>query len=150
FFAHNHLKRIDPGGGPPVTLCEANIPGGGAWNDNGVIIFNNGAGRGIWRVPAAGGTAVPVTTPDTHIGEISHFYPVFLPDGNHFLYLASGSNREENAIWVADLNSKRLRRVTKISSNVIYSPSGFLLFTRNSTLLAQPFDADSVQTTGDS
>src|SRR5437867_1847559 len=72
------LKKIDIPGGPAQTLCD--IPGvmrGGAWNNDGVIIFGITA-AGLYRVSSSGGAAVPLTTIEP--GEISHRGPSFLPD----------------------------------------------------------------------
>jgi len=147
FFAAGHLKKIDAAGGPALALCETTLLHGGTWSQNGVIVF--GRGYGLFRVPAAGGTAIPVTTLDQEAGESRHAFPWFLPDGHRFLYLAVNTDREKLAIWVADLNSKERRRVMPAASNAVYSPPGFLLFTRERTLMAQPFDASTAQTTGD-
>jgi WD40 repeat protein len=113
-----------------------------------VILFgvNNG---GIFRVPAAGGNAAPLTTPDQTSGEIGHRYPWFLPDGRHFLYTATGLELEKNAIYARDLDSKKGKLVLAANSNALYTPPGYLLFVRERTLMAQPFDAGKLQTTAD-
>src|SRR5262249_1054145 len=86
------LKRVDPAGGPPLTLTErtnSDLVGGsrGAWSPRGVVLFDGPDGR-LYRVPERGGTPVAVTTLDTARRESGHFWPSFLPDGNRFLYLA--------------------------------------------------------------
>src|SRR5207253_988833 len=90
FFADGKLKTLDVSGGTPHTVCDLrNLRGGlrgGAWNADGVILFSTGSFVGLYRVPAAGGTPVPVTTLDTARGENSHRWPVFLADGRHFVY----------------------------------------------------------------
>jgi hypothetical protein len=83
------------------------------------------------------------------LGENSHRWPWFLPDGRHFLYTARNSNPEKSAIYVADLDSKNRRRILYANSNVLYAPPGYLLFMRERTLMAQPFDAAKTQTTAD-
>jgi Tol biopolymer transport system component len=50
---------------------------------------------------------------------------------------------------VGDLESKDRRRLFAAASNAVYSPPGFVLFMRERTLLAQPFDAAALRTTGD-
>ena len=90
FFADGKLKKLDLSGGPPQTLCEAPTGRGGAWNKDGVILFTPSGqlGVGLYRIAASGGTPTQVTFPDRARGEDSHRWPVFLPDGIHFLYLA--------------------------------------------------------------
>jgi len=90
FFADGRLKRLDLSGGPVQTLCEAPTGRGGAWNKDGVIVFTPSGqlGFGLYRIDASGGTPTQITFPDREHAEDSHRWPVFLPDGNHFLYLA--------------------------------------------------------------
>jgi eukaryotic-like serine/threonine-protein kinase len=135
-------------GGPALTLCDAAAGRGGAWSKNDVIVFAVNGG-GTFRVPAAGGSATPLTTPDRASGEIGHRFPWFLPDGRHFLYTATNREQEKNAVYIADLDSKNRKLVVAANSNAVYAPPGYLLFVRERTLMAQPFDAGKLQTTGD-
>lgn len=43
FVAAGKLKRIDVGGGSPITLSDARVPRGGTWNEDGVILFGDQA-----------------------------------------------------------------------------------------------------------
>ena len=79
----------------------------------------------------------PETIPDSSRGESAHRFPSFLPDGRHFLYLAFPSN----TIWVASLDGKDTKRLVNADSQAQYAPPGYLLFARQGTLMAQPFDA---------
>ena len=85
FFVDNKLKKIEASGGPPMTLCDAPMARGGAWNREGVIIAG-GLNVPLFRVPAAGGEAKPLTTLEQARRDIDHRWPVFLPDGQHYLY----------------------------------------------------------------
>jgi Tol biopolymer transport system component len=147
FFASGKLKKTEAVGGPVVNLCDAPDGRGGTWNQDDVILFASAIISPVFRVPAAGGTPVPVTTINEQ--EPGHRYPWFLPDGRHFLYTAYGQNRENDAVYVADLESKERRRLILATSNVIYASPGYLLFLRDLTLMSQPFDAGKLQTTGD-
>ncbi len=148
FFADGKLKKIDVSGGPAVTLSDAPTPRGGTWSKNDVIVFSPTNNSGLLRIPAAGGDVTPVTAPDQSLSEISHRNPWFLPDGRHFLYTAGSPKPENVAIYIGDLDSKTRRRVTAVNSNASYA-AGFLLYVREQTLMAQPFDADELSTTGD-
>jgi Tol biopolymer transport system component/predicted Ser/Thr protein kinase len=149
FFADGKLKKIDVTGGPAITLCDASVGYGGSWNTNDVILFSPVATDGLFRVPAAGGRVTRATALDQSLGEITHRFPWFLPDGRHFLYTGRSSAGENTAVYVGELDSKSRRRVVVVSSNAVYSPPGYLLFLRQQTLMAQPFNADKAQTTGD-
>jgi eukaryotic-like serine/threonine-protein kinase len=156
FFADGKLKKIEVASGPALTLCDApgGRPRGGSWGKNDVLVFapNNGA-TGVFRVPAAGGSATPVTELDRASGEPGHRFPWFLPDGHHFLYVITASAAEKNGVYAGDIdsksNAKNRQRVLAANSMAVYAPPGYLLFVRERTLMAQPFDAGKMQTTGD-
>ncbi|MEO5988956.1 MAG: protein kinase [Candidatus Eisenbacteria bacterium] len=140
FFAAGQLKRIDLAGGAVLNLCSVRGARGGTWSRNGVILFSPDWVSGLWQVPASGGTARVVTTLDT-TAESTHRWPVFLPDGKHFLYLAAKHDAPEtsSALWFASLDGRVRKRLMASPSNAAYA-SGWLLFVRDSTLLAQRFD----------
>ncbi len=148
FSADGKLKKIALSSGAVDTLAETR-PTAGTWSREGVILFiadNNT----ITRVPESGGTVIPVTTLDASRSEYAHLWPDFLPDGKHFLYFAeSPAKPENNAIFVGSLDSKDRKFLVKASSNAVYVPPGYLLYNRQGTLIAQPFDADRLQLTGD-
>ena len=102
----------------------------------------------IQRVSAGGGTPTPVTTLDPSRQEIAHAWPQFLPDGTHFLYLAV-SKTGNDAIYVGSLDSKERTLLLNANSNAVYSPPGYLLYHREGTLMAQPFDTERIQLTGE-
>jgi len=152
FFADGKLKRIDLAGSPAVAVCDANDGRSGAWSGDGTIIFSPTTTTGIHRVPAAGGEAVPVTRIDEKTGETTHRWATFLPDGRHFLYMAgthnAGLKDEANAIYAGDLDSDLKKLILRARSNVVYA-SGRLLYVRDRVLLAQPFDPDRLELTGE-
>ena len=78
-----------------------------------------------------------------------HRFPWFLPDGRHFLYVDTNSNPEQSGIYVADLDSHDRKRLLAAESNAVFSPPGYLLFVREGVLVAQPFDTEKLQLTGD-
>jgi len=154
FFADSKLKKIDVTGGPPQTVCAApGLPGGGTWNRDGVILFSSTGAEGIRRVPAAGGESKLVISLDKSRQERSIRFPYFLPDGRHFLFLARSSQAEHQAIYAAALDSPERKRMLSADLSVAYAdaPSGpgYLLFLREGTLMAQPFDASKLETVGD-
>ena len=71
-----------------------------------------------------------------------------MPDGNHFLYLALNSDSAKSAIRVGSLDSNDTKFLLNAQSFVQYAPPGYLLFQRDGTLMAQPFDADTLEHTG--
>ncbi len=144
FWSGGKLQKVDAAGGPALTLCDAARLVGGTWSREDVILFSTGSG--IQRVSAAGGGASPVTTVDPASGERGHIFPWFLPDGRHFLYTADSNDEETTAIYVGDLQSKEApTRVMLAKSNAVFVPPGYILFLREHTLMAQPFDAGNCE-----
>jgi eukaryotic-like serine/threonine-protein kinase len=148
FIAAGKLKKLDVSGGPAQTLSDA-ISVGGAWNRDGVIVFSRSSAEGLYRIPAGGGTPEPLTTLDKSRNEYVHAWPHFLPDGRHFLYVAGSSPREQSAVFLGSLDSKQTRLLLNVESSVAYAPPGYLLFAREGTLVARPFDANRLQLTGE-
>ncbi len=151
FFAQGKLKKIALSGGPPTTLCNAPDGQGGAWNRDGVILFSPTLTSRVHRVSAAGG-AVEVVTTSNPLTNIQR-WPSFLPDERHFLYSVGYSSQPEAiGIYLASLDGGESKRLLSADSNAVYAASergGYLLFAREGTLLAQPFDAAEGRLTGE-
>src|SRR5262245_21573823 len=148
FFAGGKLKKSDGSGGPPQTLCDAGMGAGGAWNRDGVIIFAPDNGMTLYRVPASGGVATPLTRFDESRQEVAHKYPQFLPDGKHFIYLAQSAQTENAAINVGGLDSSETKHIVSTRAKGAYAPPGYILFMRDRTLMAQPFDVNKLSVAG--
>jgi Tol biopolymer transport system component len=149
FFAEGKLKKVEVSGGPPQKICDA--PGGadGSWSSEGVILFDGTGNQPINRVSAAGGAPVPAVKPDASRKEGQVGWPEFLPDGKHFLYMAIGQKAEDTAYRVGTLDSAETKLLAPAQTLVTYAPPGYLLFVRDRTLVAQPFDAKSLKTKGE-
>lgn len=145
FFADGKLKIIDITGGRPLTICDAANGRGGSWNQYGEIIFTSQAASAIYRVPDAGGIPEQLTSIDDQPAGVGHRWPVFLPDGKHFLYL--WGNIDERDLYVASLDLKVNKRLLQNSSNVIYS-DGRIFYIRESMLMGQPFNTKKLEFTG--
>ena len=146
FFAAGKLRRIDMAGGPAQDLADVSAPFGGTWSRAGVILFAAGIGTPLFRVPAGGGSVTQVTTLDqTPRG--FHVAPSFLPDGRHFLFRAL-TGPTTGDMYVGSLESKDVKQVLRDTA-ASYAPPGYLLYLRESTLMAQPFDTDQLTTSGE-
>jgi eukaryotic-like serine/threonine-protein kinase len=151
FFADARLKKLEVSGGPVQTICDAPTGRGGTWNRDGVIVFAPAPNTGLYRVSASGGTPTRIAIWDKNRGEDSLRWPVFLPDGKHYLYLAANFTGRQgvNAIFVGALDSNEKRFVVETKANAAYALPGYLLFYRDKTLLAQPFDLKRFALTGE-
>ena len=150
FFANGKLKKIDVSSGSVQTLCDAalNVTGG-AWSRNGTIVFSRGIASGLYRVTTAGETPVQLTQVDASRNEVDHSFPYFLPDGHHFIYLVRNAQPESSAVYVGSLDSKETKSLLQVHSSAVYAPPGYLLFVRESTLMAQAFNTDTLDLTGE-
>jgi len=148
FFSNNKLKKVEVGGGPVQTLCDAQSAYGGTWNADGIILISLDT-KGINRVSAGGGTPTPVLTFDESRKELAQAWPVFLPDGRHFLYQSWSGRSDDSVIFVAALDGSDRKLLLKADSNPVYAAPGYLLFARASILTAQTFDARTLQLSGD-
>jgi serine/threonine protein kinase/Tol biopolymer transport system component len=149
FFAGGKLKTVDAGGGPVVTICDAPGARGGTWNQSGVILFSS-TWSGIYRVSSSGGNPVEITKTDPSNRELSHRWPYFLPDGNHFIYLAAnfaGGSIEMASVYLASLDSRERKLLFHARSNVSYT-SGHLLYVRDRMLMAHAFDDKKLEIRG--
>ena len=148
FFAGDKLKKVEASGGPPQTLCDLPAARGGTWNRDGVILVGTVSGT-LFRVSQAGGELTPLTTLDQSRFETSHRWPDFLPDGRHFLFFVRSAKVENTGIYAGSLDSKETRQLLPNVLSALYAPPGFLLFLRNDTLMAQPFDTNALKLTGE-
>ena len=151
FFADGKLKKIDASGGTVETLYSPVERGmGGTWNQDGIILFHGGRGKGIQRIPSTGGASTPVTALNENLGEFAHRWPFFLPDGNHFLYLAeTRSSDQTDKVYLSSLDGNSPTLLLNSNSNAIYAAPGYLLFWREGTLRAQRFDPERLQLMGE-
>jgi Tol biopolymer transport system component len=153
FFADGKLKKLEVSGGPVQTICDAPSGRGGTWNKDGVIVFTPDAAlaRGLYRVSASGGIPTSISTPDKSRGESGHRWPMFLPDGKHYLYMAVNFSGQTNvnAIFLGSLDSNEKRFIVEATANAAYAEPGYLLFPRGKTLLAQRFDLKRFALTGE-
>jgi len=145
YFSTGKLRKIPVGGGPAVTLCSAGFARGGAWSKNGMIVFAPSPTAPLVAVSAAGGTPVEVTQMGSTTN--SHRFPCFLPDGEHFVYVATGTGADRE-LRVGSLDGSVDRELFQIDSNARYA-NGHLLHVRENTLIATPFDSKALQVVGE-
>jgi eukaryotic-like serine/threonine-protein kinase len=148
FIADTRLKRVNVDDGSTQTL----VPGvpvalGGSWNSDGTIIYGNNPGGPIFRVSSTGGEPVAITRVEAprHRG---HMFPRFLADGRRFLFYVTGIP-EARGVYVGELDSSNVKRLFDSDSPAAYLASGSVVFTRGGQLLAQGFDPDRLELTGE-
>ncbi|MEO6401111.1 MAG: protein kinase [Vicinamibacteria bacterium] len=146
FAGAGKLRKVALSGGPPQTICDAPTGADGTWSAQGVILFDGTGTDPIWRVDAGGGVAKVEVAQTKESGVVG--WPAFLPDGKHFLYMSDLSSGNSSLV-VGTLDQAGAVPIFKTTSKVTYAPPGYLLFIRDDTLVAQPFDASGMKTTGE-
>jgi eukaryotic-like serine/threonine-protein kinase len=121
FFSNGKLQKVAVAGGTPQVLANVQAARGGSWGSKGVIIYEPDAGSPLWRVNADGSGAAPVTNQIFSEQDQTHRWPVFLPDGNHFLFfLGNFGNAKDDpysGIYASSLDGKERRLVTLAHSS---------------------------------
>jgi Tol biopolymer transport system component len=158
FGLNRELQKVDIQGGPPQNIADfpGQINGGGSTSDGVVVAGSSVAGTPIIRVPFSGGQATPLTA--FAPGESSHAWPQLLPDGKHFLYERVSSDTSKAGVYIGSIdvqpNQQSMQRLLASDRQAYYAPAlgggtGHLIFLRQSTLMAQPFDPDKLTLSGE-
>ena len=145
FFTPGKLKKVAIASGAVQTICDAVDGRGATWNGEGTIVFAPAGDSALFTVADSGGAAAQLTNPEK--GGLSHRHPQFLPDGKHVLYFA-GDTGNALGIFVVDVNSKKTQFVVEASSGARYVEPGYLLYVKERSLLAQPFNPRSLKVSG--
>ncbi len=148
FWAGGKLKKIAVAGGTPLSICDLPGASSGTWNQDGTIV------TGHMRHD------LPSNVISVRSGAISPWkvllWPKFLPDGRHLLYVRGDPKAGSYRAYAAELSTGRESALMLSDTQVIFVPDqvkggsqGYLLFGRNSTLLALRFDADRLEMAGE-
>ncbi len=147
YFAGGTLWKILLAGGNPQPVCPFPGGDGGSWGTNGIIVF--GASRGLWRVPAAGGSAEPVQAKLDFKEGGSHWYryPQFLPGGKSILFTVKRGASKMH-VGVLSLETGEARILIERGCNAHYTATGHLVYGWQGDMLAVPFDIEALRLTG--
>jgi Tol biopolymer transport system component len=148
FFTGDKLKRVEVAGGAPVPICDIPAGGGkaGTWGRSD-ILFASIQGAALYRVPASGGQPVVVIKADAAHLASRLAWPWFLPDGERYLYISREIDGQGNLMLAEP--GKAPHSIGRIASFFQYLEPGFLLYSREGTLVAQRFDQKSGRVSGD-
>ena len=157
FFAESKLKTLEIRTGVVHVICDASpTPGGGAWSRQGVIVFAPDIERRWGGMSSQEPMLDGPTRESIHLFRLfrveSAMWPAFLPDGNHYVFQALGLTNSgiylgDSEHWSSD--STLLIRQDSFDMTAARYATGHLLFVRNHTLVAQPFDTRSLKPSGD-
>ena len=145
FFQGDQIVTMSATGGRRTIVAKYGGPGvsGGSWNRENVILFSSGGA--LFRVGASGGSA-PVAVPITGVtGRL--VFPVFLPDGRHFVVCAN--TPDGGALFVASLDDARGHNVGASQCPGGFAPPDHVLFLRGGAVVAQTLDLRRLTTMGE-
>jgi Tol biopolymer transport system component len=153
FWAVDKLQRVELAGGTPLTICD--LSGtilGAVWGEDAYIIFGTLSG-GLLRVPARGGTPLPLTALDAPRNEVAPRWPQILP-GGRFLYQILSGKGYGSGVYASAL-AKPTERVQLVTTptGAVYAPGGdgknYLLWLRGGALVAQELDVNALKLLGE-
>ena len=141
------LWKVPVEGGTAIELAAADWAGG-SWGRDGRIVYTQAYNTGLWMVSEGGGDARMLTTPDSAKGELGHWWPQILPDGDHVLVHRLPDAARPATIEVLTISSGERRVVLTGGAYGLYVPTGHLLFAVGETIRAVPFDIDALAVSG--
>ncbi len=147
-FIKGELRKMNVSGGPAEKLSPVTAFNGGSWGRAGIILIRTGPFEPISQMPASGGAPVPVTKVYPS-GKDQHLWPHFLPDGRHFLYVVHSDDKTRSGLYSGSLDSIEVnRRLLDVETPAIYGAPGYLLYSRDGSIVARPFDLTRLEFTG--
>jgi len=155
FFADGKLKKVALSGGAPEVLATATSGRGGSWGRRGVIVFAPQAAGWLWKVNADGSNAASLTEKIYDAKRIvSHRWPVFLPDGEHFLFTAitftNATASSARGVYLGSLAGEGKMLTPSARSNTGYANGYLFYLDEKKSLRLTPFDASKGTASGES
>ncbi len=150
FATPEELKKMPITGGTPISLCKVNRSRGASWGPDNTIVFAPEPGGGLFTVSAAGGEPQPLTTLDPEKAEVAHRWPQVVPGGAViFTSIPQGSgSADEGVIEAVSMETGERTVLHRGGSYGRWVPSGHLVYVRENTLFAMPFDVKKMRATG--
>jgi serine/threonine-protein kinase len=144
------LRVIPLDGQPSRTLVtlETGLGTSLAWGDDGYVYFQLSRRGGLGRIPGTGG---PIDTLSIDGVEGDRVTPQLVLPGGRGLIVSRLSPGSPSSLEVVDLRdgSTRALGTSQGPRTVGYSPAGYLLIARDRQLLAQPFDLERLEPSGE-
>ncbi len=143
FFADGKLKKVALSGGAPQVVATATSGRGGSWSRHGVIVFSPQAAGWLWKVNADGSNLAPLTNGSYDSARIvSHRWPLFLPDGEHLLFMALTFSNSDNdrGVYLCSLKGDTKRVAPSSIANAGYANGYLFYLDEKKALRVTPFD----------
>ena len=141
------MRRVSVEGGASSAEDPESDWAAGHWTDDGTLYYSRSYTSGLWK-KTRDGEPEELTRPDPDRGELAHWYPQLLPDGEHVLFTVFRTPIDSASIDVLSLQSGVRTEVLRGGVSGHYISTGHLVYARESTLFGIPFDLDAMQTVG--
>ena len=152
FFANGKLQKMAITGGTPQILATALAGRGGSWGSKGVIIYTPDAQSPIQRINADGTGMAQVTQGIRTAQDETHRWPLFLPDGDHFLFWAGnfGNTKDDrwSGIYLSSLEGKERKLVVLCHSSFGFDAHNLYYADEQKQLVSIVFDASAGAVSG--
>jgi serine/threonine-protein kinase len=146
-FRQGKLRKVPVEGGPAIDLAASDWAGG-SWGRNGKLVYGRSYNTGIWMVSERGGDERMLTATDTAKGELGHWWPQILPDGDHVLFTAYRTPSERATIEVVSIKTGKRKVLFAGGVLGLYVASGHLVYAAGESIRAVPFDLKRLEVTG--
>jgi hypothetical protein len=144
FFAKAKMMKIPASGGSAQAIAIAVLGRGASWGKKNIIVYTPEAQGGMWRVKEDGTGAAPLDPGLYGKAEQSHRWPVFLPDGDHFLFwsgnFVNSPNDHTSGIYESSLEAKDKKLIQLTYSNVGVAQGHIFFVDQKRRLVSSPFD----------
>ena len=149
FVRDGSLLKVGMRGGSPTTICSGCAPGfsGGAWADDGTIVFARSGGNGGLVRVRQDGQISQVTEIDRAAGESRHSFPSMLP-GGAILFMIHPVGNVAPDIAVLDPKAGTRHVLVRGGGQPSYLPAGYLVFSSEGALHAVRFDLSRLAIVG--
>ena len=147
FVTRESLKKVSAFGGTPIVLADVSLSRGATWSPDGSIVFTPSSNSGLLRVSEVGGEPEPLT--ELGDDEFTHRWPQFLPGGKAILFTThvEGADFDNASIELLDLGSRKRKVLHRGGTYARYAGNGHVVFAREGTLYALPFDIGRLEVT---
>jgi|HubBroStandDraft_5_1064220.scaffolds.fasta_scaffold16329_1 serine/threonine protein kinase/Tol biopolymer transport system component len=154
FFAGGKLLKMSISGGTPQAVTNVLAARGGSWGSHDVIVYAPGPGSGIWRINPDGSGAASLTQEllAKSKDQQTHRWPMFLPDGKHFLFwagnFANPKDDHTSGIYLSSIDEKEQKLVLFCRSSAGYDAQHLFYADDNRQLVSVPFDPSTAKILG--
>jgi DNA-binding winged helix-turn-helix (wHTH) protein len=147
FLQKGFVRTRSLAGGASTSLGPVENYIHGRWGDRGTIFFSVSTNGPIFAISEQGGAPERVTAPDPERGEAGHGWPEPLPGERALLY-SIFREAAPPQIALKDLESESVRILVEDGFHPLALSTGHIVFSRENSLFAVPFDGDRLEVRG--